>query len=95
MSKSNNPKISVVIPIYNKENFILRVLRSIQNQSFKDIEIVFIDDFATEKEKNGYSIIGNINDVEKLFKQNFFDELIIGIGYNHLKIRKELLLGGI
>lgn len=53
-------------------------------------KVVFIDDFATEKEKNGYSIIGNINDVEKLFKQNFFDELIIGIGYNHLKIRKEL-----
>ena len=42
--KPENPKISIIIPIYNKEKFILRVLRSIQNQSFKDIEIIFCDD---------------------------------------------------
>ena len=42
--KSANPDISVIIPVYNKENFILRILRSIQNQSFKNIEIIFCDD---------------------------------------------------
>ena len=42
--KAENPKISVIIPIYNKEKFILRILRSIQNQSLKDIEIIFCDD---------------------------------------------------
>ena len=45
---SENPKISVIIPIYNKERFILRILRSIQNQSFKDIEIIFCDDFSND-----------------------------------------------
>jgi sugar O-acyltransferase (sialic acid O-acetyltransferase NeuD family) len=53
-------------------------------------KVVFIDDFAVEKEKSGYPIIGNSNDVEKLYKQGYFDELIIGIGYKHLKVRKEL-----
>ena len=43
-NKTENPKISVVIPVYNKEKFLLRVLRSIQNQSLKDIEIIFCDD---------------------------------------------------
>ena len=43
-----NPKISVIIPIYNKEKFILRILRSIQNQSFKDIEIIFCDDSSND-----------------------------------------------
>ena len=42
--KSPNPDISVIIPVYNKEKFILRILRSIQNQSFKNIEIIFCDD---------------------------------------------------
>ena len=42
--KIDNPKISIIIPVYNKEQFILRILRSIQNQSFKDIEIIFCDD---------------------------------------------------
>ena len=45
---SENPKISVIIPIYNKERFILRILRSIQNQSFKNIEIIFCDDFSND-----------------------------------------------
>jgi len=43
-----NPKISVIIPIYNKEKFILRILRSIQNQSFKDVEIIFCDDSSND-----------------------------------------------
>ena len=42
--KLENPKISVIIPVYNKEIFVLRILRSIQNQSLKDIEIIFCDD---------------------------------------------------
>ena len=45
-SKTENPNISIIIPVYNKDKFILRVLRSIQNQSLKNIEIIFIDDFS-------------------------------------------------
>ena len=46
--KLENPKISIIIPIYNKDKFILRLLRSIQNQSFKDIEIIFCDDHSND-----------------------------------------------
>ena len=42
--KRENPKISLVIPVYNKESFLLPLYKSIQNQSMKDIEIIFIDD---------------------------------------------------
>ena len=45
---NEEPKISVIIPIYNKESFILKILRSIQNQSFKDIEIIFCDDGSND-----------------------------------------------
>ena len=37
-----NPKISVVIPIYNCEKFIYRAIRSIQNQNILELEIVLI-----------------------------------------------------
>ena len=53
-------------------------------------KIVFIDDFASEKEKHGYEIIGKTLDVLRLFKEGNFDELIIGIGYNHLSQRKKI-----
>jgi glycosyltransferase involved in cell wall biosynthesis len=51
--RNNKPKISVIIPYYNKDKFSLYTpLRSIQNQSFKDIEIIFVDDGSSEKKIN-------------------------------------------
>ena len=46
--KRENPKISLVIPVYNKERFLLPLYKSIQNQSLKDIEIIFIDDNSSD-----------------------------------------------
>ena len=46
--KNNNPKISIICPNHNRGQYILRLLRSIQNQFFDDIEIIFIDDFSTD-----------------------------------------------
>ena len=42
------PKISIISPVYNNEKFILRFLRSIQNQLFENIEIIFVDDFSKD-----------------------------------------------
>lgn len=47
--KKINPKISIILPIYNKEKYLLKSLRSIQNQSLKDIEIIFVDDLSSDK----------------------------------------------
>ena len=46
--KRNNPKISVITPVYNREFFLTRFLRSIQNQNFQDIEIILVDDFSSD-----------------------------------------------
>ena len=46
--KINNPKISIISSIYNREKYILRFLRSIQNQFFDDIEIILVDDFSSD-----------------------------------------------
>ena len=43
-----NPKISVIMPIYNGKNYLKYSLRSIQNQKMKDIEIILIDDCSTD-----------------------------------------------
>ena len=43
------PKVSIISPVYNREKFILRFLRSIQNQKFKDVEIIFVDDCSKDK----------------------------------------------
>lgn len=41
-------KISVIIPVYNAEKYIRQCLESIINQTFKDIEIICIDDCSKD-----------------------------------------------
>lgn len=43
------PKISVIIPIYNVEKYLKECLDSIVNQTFKDIEIICVDDGSTDE----------------------------------------------
>jgi glycosyltransferase involved in cell wall biosynthesis len=46
---SINPKISVLMPALNAERCIGRALKSLQNQTFKDFELVVIDNGSTDK----------------------------------------------
>ena len=46
--KNLTPKISIICSLFNGEQYILRFLRSIQNQFFDNIEILFIDDCSTD-----------------------------------------------
>lgn len=43
------PFFSVIIPLYNKENFIENTLISVLNQSFTDFEVLVINDGSTDK----------------------------------------------
>ncbi len=38
------PKVSVIVPVYNVEKYIARCINSIKNQTFKDFEVLIIND---------------------------------------------------
>ena len=42
------PKISIIIPVYNVENYLVRTIKSLENQTIKDIEIILINDGSTD-----------------------------------------------
>jgi glycosyltransferase involved in cell wall biosynthesis len=50
--KNRNPKISIISPVYNREKFLLRFIKSIQNQDFNNLEIIFIDDCSKDNSAN-------------------------------------------
>ena len=60
--KINIPKISIISPIFNRQRYILRFLKSIQNQKFNHIEIILIDDCSKD---NSLKIIEKFQKVDE------------------------------
>ncbi len=63
-----NIKVSLIIPVYNVEKYIYKCLKSAVNQTFKDMEIIIVNDGSKdnsykiiEKYKNKYDNIKVIN----------------------------------
>lgn len=56
----NTPVLSVLLPVYNSERYIKEAVNSILNQTFKDFELIIINDGSTDKSSD---IINNL--VEK------------------------------
>ena len=72
--KRNNPKISVVITIYNQKEFIKMIYTCIQNQSIKDIEIIFVDDASTDDSKRIIKLLKFIQKIQ-LIKDNIIQDI--------------------
>ena len=48
MTEIEKPLISVVVPVYNVENYMRKCIDSLLNQTLSDIEIILVDDGATD-----------------------------------------------
>lgn len=66
----NNKLVSIIVPVYNVENYIERCIESIMNQTYKDLEIILVDDGS--KDQSGmicdrYKLMDNrINVIHKV-----------------------------
>lgn len=48
----NAPKLSVIIPFYNASRFLRRSLDSVMKQTFKDIEVILVNDGSTDNSQD-------------------------------------------
>ena len=48
----NRPIISIIVPIYNVESYLERCIESILNQSFKEFELILVNDGSTDSCKD-------------------------------------------
>ncbi|WP_272992537.1 glycosyltransferase family 2 protein [Porticoccus hydrocarbonoclasticus] len=67
--QNNNPLVSICIPTFNAEKYIKKTINSIVNQSYKNIEIIILDDCSTD---STMKIIRSIDDPRiKIFQNEF------------------------
>ena len=81
----SNPKVSVIMSVYNAEQFLQDAIESILNQTFHDFEFLIMDDHSTDR---GVEIIRSYSDFRIKFIQ--LDENIglaaaLNIGMQHAK----------
>lgn len=48
MKKVSQPKVSIIVPVYNAQKYLERCINSLKNQSLKDIEIILVDDSSSD-----------------------------------------------
>ena len=61
--------ISIIIPLYNKEKCIEKTIKSVIDQTYRDLEVLIVDDGSTDKSK---MIVNSIHDkrIRYVYKEN-------------------------
>ena len=45
----NKPLISVIVPVYNVQKYVRKSVESILQQTYKNLEIILVDDGSTDE----------------------------------------------
>lgn len=63
-------KVNIIIPVYNSEKYLKRCLDSITNQTFKDFEVIAINDGSTDSSLNILNEYKNILNIKIINQKN-------------------------
>ncbi|MFV0196381.1 glycosyltransferase [Empedobacter falsenii] len=75
----DSPLVSIIIPVYNAEKYIDRVLKSIHSQIYTNFEVIIVDDGSTD---NSYKIIEKWLSIDSRFKYFFKDNAGVSAARN-------------
>lgn len=69
------PKFSIIVPVYNTEKYLKRCLDSIKSQTFKDYEVIIVNDGSTDNSsdiisKYSYKVINQENQGLSMARNN-------------------------
>ena len=70
--KKSNPLVSILIPLYNAEEYLSDTLESIIEQTYKNIEIIIVDDASTDNTQEIVKKFQNNDNRIRYIKNEFF-----------------------
>lgn len=74
----NTSKVSVVIPAYNAESHIEKAIKSLMDQTFKNIEVIVVNDGSTDKTKE---VLKKFNQIKVITQLNKGSSQARKVGY--------------
>ena len=72
----NQKLLSIIVPIYNCEAYLEKSITSLINQTYKNLEIILINDGSTDNSLNICNKFAKIDDRIKVLSQRIFYYLI-------------------
>lgn len=64
----NVDKISIIITVYNKEDYVARCIQSVLNQTYSSIELIVVDDGSTDMSTSIIKrMVDNDDEIKTLF----------------------------
>lgn len=92
LKKKKKPKISIFLPTYNKQDYIKKSVKSIQNQTLKDIEIIIVNDFSNDNTSQIVMDLSLLDNRIKVFNNDKNHGLLYSRGMGILKSSGEYIL---
>lgn len=65
-----NPKVSIIVPVYNTSHYLRQCLISLKNQTLKDIEVIIVDDGSTDASPSICDEFNNVSTFSIFHNQN-------------------------
>lgn len=83
MNKEFNPLVSIIIPVYNGANYVAEAIESALNQTYKNIEIIVVNDGSTDETEK---IVKKYGDKVRYFsKENGGTSTALNVGIKNMK----------
>lgn len=78
MVKNDMPMVSVIIPVYNVERYLARCLDSVLEQTYKNYEIICVNDSSPD----------NCKEILKRYERKYTDKIIVLHNEQNVGLRK-------
>lgn len=83
-----NPFFSIIVPTFNRENQLQNAIQSLLSQTFKNFEVIIVDDGSTDNTKAlGLSLAANNPNIRYMAKENEERSIARNYGIHHARGR--------
>jgi hypothetical protein len=83
--KNQQPKISVVIPVYNGSNYLKFSIDSALKKSYKNIEVIVVNDGSSDQGKTEFVALSYGKKIRYYIKTNGGVASALNFGIKHMK----------